>query len=83
MSERPRIAWRTIDTAPEGERILLYLEEGEKGNGEIAVGMIYRDEGSRAVDCYWTWGGPNAGADVNEAPTHWALLPEGPHGLCV
>jgi hypothetical protein len=77
--KRTDVDWQTIDTAPEGERLLLYLEHGEKGNGEIAVGMIFRNEGW-PLDCYWTWGGPNSGNDVDEAPTHWALLPLDPFG---
>lgn len=62
-------------SAPSGERLFLLLEHGEKGNGELAVGMVM--EGY--TDHYWTWGGPNSGSDINEYPIAWALLPSNWH----
>ena len=59
--------------------MLLWLEKGEKGNGEITVGMVFREPGE-VIDCYWTWGGPNSGSDIDEAPTRWAWLPLTPDG---
>jgi hypothetical protein len=77
---RATVKWEPIDTVPEGRRVLLWLERGEKGNGEIAVGMMFYD-GSKPSDYYWTWGGPNSGdAMEGERPTLWALLPYAPNG---
>ena len=82
MTDRASVVWRDMSELPaelEGHRLLLWLEKGEKGNGELAVGMIYRnDDGS--IDGYWTWGGPNSGSDISEPPTKWALLPFDPTG---
>lgn len=65
--------WQPIDTVTEGDRVELFLPNGEKGNGEIAVGMVFRNSDG-VFDCYWTWGGPNSGTDINEVPTHWRAL---------
>lgn len=70
-----KIEWNLdINIVPRGDRVFLLLEKGEKGNGELAVGMICGPAGS-PIDCYWTWGGPNAGSDINEVPVAWAPLP--------
>lgn len=70
-----KIDWNLdVNTAPDGDRVFLLLEKGEKGNGELAVGMIVR-LGNDPIDCYWTWGGPNSGSDINEVPVAWAPLP--------
>lgn len=77
------IAWHPIDTAPNDRRVLLWLDEGEKGNGEIAVGIVFRenlDDPTSKVVGYWTWGWANSGSDVYERPTHWAWLPLTPEG---
>lgn len=76
MSER--YDWHPIETVPDGERVELFLEEGEKGNGKIAVGMVVRMDGK--IDCYWTWGGANSGSDIYERPTHWRRLRPFPDG---
>jgi hypothetical protein len=69
------IAWNfDINAVPRGDRVFLLLEKGEKVNGELAVGMICSEPGE-PIDCYWTWGGPNSGSDINEAPVAWAPLP--------
>jgi hypothetical protein len=65
-----------MKTVPPGERVFLLLARGEKGNGELAVGMVFPDQYG-AIDCYWTWGGPNSGSDIDEAPIGWAALPSG------
>lgn len=74
MSE-PWIHWNMdIDCVPRGDRVFLLLRDGEKGNGELAVGMICSPVGE-PIDCYWTWGGPNSGSDIDEIPVAWAPLP--------
>lgn len=71
-----KIDWnRDVNAVPRGERVFLLLAEGEKGNGELAVGMICGEAGE-PIDCYWTWGGPNSGSDIDEVPVAWAPLPE-------
>jgi hypothetical protein len=79
MSE-PWIDWQPIETVPDGERVLLFLEGGEKGNGEIAVGMMIREPDGSVPTYYWTWGGPNSGSDIDEKPVRWAKLPDFPPG---
>lgn len=74
LAARQEGEWQPIDTVPDGERVELFLEHGEKGNGEIAVGMVFRNDDGSIPDHYWTWGGPNSGLDVNERPTHWRHL---------
>lgn len=73
--------WRPIETAPEGEHIMLFWPGGERGNGGIECATIFRDE--TGALSYWTHGGPNAGSDWEprdgERPTHWRRLPEQPH----
>jgi hypothetical protein len=70
------IDWRPIETMPFGERVMLYFEEGEKGNGEIDVNWVYPDDdaGPDGSWHYWTWGGPNSGSDFerDEKPVLWA-----------
>ena len=69
-----QIEWNhNLAVCPRGDRVFLLLRKGEKGNGELAVGMIVTDE---APDHYWTWGGPNSGSDIDEPPVAWAPLPE-------
>lgn len=71
------IEWNMdIYTAPEGDRIFLLLAKGEKGNGELAVGMVFNNPGHGGIDCWWTWGGPNSGSDICEVPIAWAPLPD-------
>lgn len=71
------MSWKPISTLPDGERAILFLPHGEKGNGEITTGMIFRDDDG-TVTHFWTWGGPNSGSDIDEAPTHWMPLPDFP-----
>lgn len=71
------LEWKPIESVPDGERVMLFLEKGEKGNGEIAVGIVYRDDDG-TIDCYWTWGGSNSGSDIDERPSLWAELPNFP-----
>lgn len=71
--------WKKIETAPEGEHILLYWPHGERGVGGMECATFYRYEDSWS---YWTHGGPNSGLDWdprdNEKPTHWMPLPPPP-----
>lgn len=71
--------WRPINTVPDCARVELFLQRGEKGNGEIAIGMVIRDSQGK-IDGFWSWGGPNSGNDFNEIPTHWRYLRAGPDG---
>ncbi len=75
--------WQPIETAPEGEHIMLYWPEGEKGVGGIECATIYKtDYWALTGYDYWTHGGPNAGLDWeprnSEKPTHWHPLPKPP-----
>jgi hypothetical protein len=70
------IDWRPIETLPFGERVMLFFEHGEKGNGEIDFSWVYpTDESNPAGPWhYWSWGGPNSGSDFERAekPVLWA-----------
>lgn len=76
------MGWQPIATAPEGKHILLYWEHGERGNGGIEAGTIYRLDDGTWDTCYWTHGGPNAGSDIEfpngECPSRWQPLPDPP-----
>ena len=56
--------WYPMESYHEGSRVLFFLEEGEKGNGEIASGMAFKDDGG-SYSSFWTWGGPNSGSVVD------------------
>ena len=71
-----KIDWQPMETAPEADQVFLLLAKGERGNGELAIGMVIRDGDGGFYDCYWTWGGPNSGSDIYETPVRWAPLPE-------
>ena len=76
----PNGTWFPIESLPEGRHVLLYFEEGEKGNGGIECGTVYFND--RDLWTYMTHGGANAGdfwePRNNEKPTHWMPLPEPP-----
>lgn len=79
---RATVEWKPLSDLPaelHGTRLLLWLDEGEKGNGEVAVGMIFPDIDGR-VGGYWTWGGPNSGYLIEEVPTMYARIPYAPDG---
>lgn len=69
--------WFSMASYPVGNRAQFYLAEGEKGNGEIAIGMAFPNERGE-FDSYWTWGGPNSGSDIYEVPLMWRPLPDFP-----
>jgi hypothetical protein len=72
--------WRPIDTVPDGEHVLLWFPDGERGIGGIeAATVFHKDDGS--LDHHgWTHGGPNSGSDWEfcEQPTRWRPLPAPP-----
>jgi hypothetical protein len=75
--------WRTIDSLPEGENVLLYWPKGERGCGGMDCAMVYLDDAYGPTGmAFWTHGGPNSGSDWeprnHEKPTHWMPLPEPP-----
>lgn len=71
--------WQPIETVPEGENVLLFFPEGERGNGGVEAGMIFYDPaGAPDLTCAWTHGGPNAGSDWSfertGKPTRWCRI---------
>ena len=62
ISELPQ--WQSIDTAPDGEFILLYC-------GEVQVGMYWAH-----VDAFFANG---AHGEAMVSPTHWMPLPSSPN----
>lgn len=70
--------WRPIETVPQGEHVLLYWPEGERGNGGMECATVYHGDPMS----FWTHGGPNSGLDWeprnDEKPTHWMPLPDPP-----
>lgn len=71
--------WQPMKTALDGEHILLWFPNGERGIGGIEAATIYRNSDGQ-WDCGWTHGGPNSGSDweLSEQPTHWMPLPDPP-----
>ena len=61
-----------VSAPPDYDAILVYLAHGEKGNGEIAVARYCSH--SDGTGSWWTWGGPNSGCDLDEAPILWKSL---------
>lgn len=79
----PDREWFPIASVPEGEHVMLFWPEGEKGVGGIECATVYRNDDSIFSPCgynFWTHGGPNAGSDwsTKEAPTLWMPLPKKP-----
>jgi hypothetical protein len=77
--------WQPFETVPEGEHVLLFFREGERGNGGIECATVFKSEDDPLGPySFWTHGGPNSGGDWfprdNELPTHWMPLPEFPAG---
>jgi hypothetical protein len=80
MSWWPKVdgSWEPIETMPEGEHVLLWWPEGERGVGGMECATVYKDHNPNGEWSYWTHGGPNAGLDWaprdNERPTHWRAI---------
>ena len=77
--------WQPIETMPEGQHILLFWPDGEKGVGGIECATVYKNDDVPLGGIgwsYWTHGGPNSGLDWeprnDERPTHWMPLPAPP-----
>jgi hypothetical protein len=72
-------AWQPIATVPEGEHVLLWFPNGEKGTGGFEAATVFRAPDGW-LDCGWTHGGPNSGSDWEfcEQPTLWMRGPKGP-----
>lgn len=74
-------SWQPIETLPEGEHILLWFPNGERGVGGMETGTVFRNYDDGSLDSgAWTHGGPNSGSDWEfcEPPTLWMPLPEPP-----
>lgn len=74
---QPASQWRDIASLPEGQHVLLYLPNGERGVGGMETAMVFKDGDGWS---YWTHGGPNSGSDFElvEKPTHYQPLPAPP-----
>jgi len=80
LDAAPPGVWQPIDTYNDGDYVLFWFPEGERGSGAKVSAMGFR-HGDRWA--FWSHGGPNAGFDYdpgadNEAPTLWARLPDDP-----
>lgn len=62
----------------DGEPVLIFLPQGNRGleGYEVAQWWSGKDDPSGKGGCWWTNGGPNGGADMDEwiAATHWMPL---------
>lgn len=81
---REKPLWQDAKTSkpPHYQAVHIWLEHGEKGNGQMAIARwVSHDDGS-GNGAWWSWGGPNAGNDFdNDDVTHWLDdLPKSPQG---
>ena len=69
--------WKTIETAPEGEPIIVWVPGANRGIDSAEVVIIVPDPGGIS---FWTNGGPNGGSDMyfDKQPTYWMPLPPPP-----
>lgn len=73
-------AWQPIETAPEGEPILVFVPRAHRGLDSCEVVVVCRLDDEMT---FWTNGGPNGGSDFHfgasahagDSPTHWMRLP--------
>ncbi len=79
LEATPIGVWQPIDTYRDGDRVLFWFPNGERGNGGMETAMAFRDEDGE-LRTGWTHGGPNAGSDFSfcEPPTKWCRLPNEP-----
>lgn len=77
--------WQPIETAPDGEMVLLSIPDANRGNWGCEVGMMLRNPEDPTGRGYslWSNGGPNGGSDLHFdamlPPTHWMPLPAPPN----
>lgn len=83
--------WQPIETLPEGEHVLLYWRQGERGAGGMECATVFRNDNPDNLlppMFFWTHGGPNSGSDWDpkedhktdepEMPSFWMKLPDPP-----
>jgi hypothetical protein len=63
--------WQPIETAPQGQRVLVYL------GGRVTIAQDININKENDEDQQWvlSWHGP---ISINEMPTHWMPLPSPP-----
>lgn len=79
LEATPIGVWQPIDTYQDGDFVLFWFPDGEKGVGGKETAMAFRDDDG-IIRSGWTHGGPNAGSDFDfcEPPTMWCKLPDDP-----
>lgn len=79
LEATPVGVWQPIDTYQDGDFVLFWFPNGEKGRGGKETAMAFRDDDGLIRDG-WTHGGPNSGSDFEfcEPPTMWCRLPDDP-----
>ena len=67
--------WEPITSYNDGDFVLFWFPNGERGVGGIETAMAFRDDDG-VIRTGWTHGGPNSGGDFDfcEPPTMWARL---------
>lgn len=67
--------WEPIASYNDGDFVLFWFPNGERGVGGIETAMAFRDDDG-VIRTGWTHGGPNSGGDFDfcEPPTMWARL---------
>jgi hypothetical protein len=68
------IEWQPIETVPEGEMVIVWAENLNRGLPSAEVVMVFKDGPDPGDWAYWTNGGPNAGDDLHfdPPPTRWS-----------
>lgn len=79
LEAAPIGVWQPIETYEDGDYVLFWFPEGDRGNGAMEPAMIFHDDDG-SVAAAWTEGGPNSGSDIffDEDPTMWCRLPDPP-----
>jgi len=71
--------WQPISTYNEGDFVIFWFPNGERGNGGMDMAMAWR-ENDGSIISGWSHGGPNSGLDFDfcEPPTMWCWPPDDP-----
>lgn len=68
--------WQPIETAPQGETVLIYCPYTHQRGGRIGLGLLRKYLNENAA--HWSFDGSRVAAQKTP-PTHWMPIPAAPH----